>query len=900
MTKKILLGLFVLLLVAISFVAYNFYKNVKEPVSQTAFEAIPQNAALIIKENNFGALFQKISTTNIIWEELSTQTSSAKKLNNKMHFLDSLLNGPFKAMVASKEVLSSLHLSGANNYDFIFYVSIPESGNNDVLQKLKVATKKNPTSRDYDGVAIHTFPYGEGKKIALTHYKNTLAFSFSTVLIEDVIRQLNSTNSLLTDSTFAKVIRTSGHSDDGNIYLNNTNFTKIITQFLNKSTKSKTQKLGDVAKWTELDLTIKPNSIALNGFSFADDKNMLALFKNQQPQDLNMLEVIPHNAAYIYHYGLSSTKMFIENRTALLKSNNEYFRYQKFLDQKTTEYGIDLEVEFLGNITQEAALIITESQSEDFTNNKFVVFKVNDKAKAKANLNSIAAKTNDEPSEPILFNELEIKQLNLSNLFPNLLGNPFPNFEQHYYAFIDDYAVFTNTESALKSFITANKNNKTLENNENFNSFNEHLSSGSNVFIYSSIARSVNLYKTLINEENKSVFDDQLDVFRKFEAVAYQMTTEKNNLYYNNVYLKYNPVYKQETGSLWELALDSTIGNEPQIVKNHKTNAKEIIVQDNANKLYLISNTGKIIWTKQLAEKVRSKFHQIDVYKNNKLQLLFNTKSKIYLLDRNGNNVEKFPVKLPAEAKNEVIPMDYSKNRNYRILIGCNDNMVYNYTVTGEKVKGWEYTSTNSPAKGKMWHFALAGKDYIVIPLANGAIKIIQRSGKDRLKLDKLLPVGNTCYLQTGSSLAKTYIITADTNGTVVKLFLNDKKEALKFDNVTPNSSFSFFDFNGDNSMDYAFTSGNSIFVSDNAKKTLFKNEYETNITHKPLSFKLADHKNGVVTENQIYLIDHQGVVEDGFPLPGSNVFHIADINNDQTMNLVVAHENMLYTYNIK
>lgn len=59
MTKKILLGLFILLMGAVSFIAYNFYKNVKEPISKTAFEAIPINAALIIKENNFNALVKK-------------------------------------------------------------------------------------------------------------------------------------------------------------------------------------------------------------------------------------------------------------------------------------------------------------------------------------------------------------------------------------------------------------------------------------------------------------------------------------------------------------------------------------------------------------------------------------------------------------------------------------------------------------------------------------------------------------------------------------------------------------------------------------------------------------------------------------------------------------------------
>ena len=140
MTKKILLGLFILLMGAVSIIAYNFYKNVKQPVSKTAFEAIPQNAALIIKENSFNALYTKLATTNIIWEELITNTETANKTNAKIHYLDSLLTGPFKPLFIDQTILGSLHLSGANDFDFIFYIPI----NNDITEE-KLIQKKSFT-----------------------------------------------------------------------------------------------------------------------------------------------------------------------------------------------------------------------------------------------------------------------------------------------------------------------------------------------------------------------------------------------------------------------------------------------------------------------------------------------------------------------------------------------------------------------------------------------------------------------------------------------------------------------------------------------------------------------------------------------------------------------------------
>ena len=906
MTKKILLSLFVLLMGAVSIIAYNFYKNVKEPVNKTTFEAIPQNAALIIKESNFNSIYNKITSGNIIWEELITNTTSALNTEMQLHYLDSLLNGPFKETFKNRSILGSLHLSGANDFDFIFYIAVGDDITDDaIVQKIKNVTRKNPEDRDYDGVTIHTVPTNNNSKISLIVYKNTLAFSYSTVLIEDVIRQLNGENNLLNDPTFSRVISTSGQSEDGNLFVNNKYFSKVINQHLNPETKDYINTFENYTGWTELDIGVKPNSLTFNGFSFSDetDDHSINLIRGQKPQGLDILSVIPYNAAFVFDYGLNNAQTFFENRKKLLKSNNQFFNYQKYLDEQTKQYGIDLEEEFLKNIGNEVAFVVTESLTQDFLSNKYVIFQSNDIDKAKENLSAIAGKVNKEPFEKISFNDHEINKIDLPKLFPTLLGKPFINLDNNYYTIIDDYVVFANNENALTTFITNISIGKTLVKNENFNELNDNLSSNSNIFIYNNIARSVNLYKQFCKEDYLPIIDEKIELLRKFEAIVFQVNAEKNGLFYNNIYMKYNPVYKQETRSLWELQLDSTVKTMPQLVINHNTNAKEIIVQDTGNKLYLISNTGKIIWTKQLNEPVMGNFNQIDVYKNNKLQLLFNTKSKLYLVDRNGNNVESFPVKLPADASNPVTVMDYENNKNYRLLIGCNDNMVYNYTAEGKPVDGWEYSSTESPAKGNIWHFALTGKDYIVIPLKNGKTKIIERSGKDRVKMENKLPdTYNPVYLKVGNELGKTYLITADSTGSVTKLYFNDKKEIVKFDDIPANAVFSFFDFNENNSNDYIFNWDKTLKIFDADKKEIYNSGFQSTITQLPLFFKMNDksHKTGIVSGNQIYLLNSKGEVIDGFPLAGSTSFSVADINKDNTTNLVVAINNMIYTYNLK
>ena len=118
-----------------------------------------------------------------------------------------------------------------------------------------------------------------------------------------------------------------------------------------------------------------------------------------------MLAIIPFNAAYVYHYGLSDSKRFFENKKTSLKNTNQFYNYQKYLDNQTSNYGIDLEEELLANIGNEVAFIITESQNEDFTNNKFVVFHSKEMEKTATDLLNISEKVNEEPFEIVSFND---------------------------------------------------------------------------------------------------------------------------------------------------------------------------------------------------------------------------------------------------------------------------------------------------------------------------------------------------------------------------------------------------------------------------------------------------------------------------------------------------------------
>ena len=120
---------------------------------------------------------------------------------------------------------------------------------------------------------------------------------------------------------------------------------------------------------------------------------------------------------------------------------------------------------------------------------------------------------------------------------------------------------------------------------------------------------------------------------------------------------------------------------------NHLNKQKEIVVQDIKNNLYLISNSGKILWKKQLEGPVLGTIEQIDIFKNGRLQLLFATPHKVYLIDRNGKDVAPFPGNFNDVITQPLSVFDYDKDKNYRLLVTQGKNILM-YDKNLKEVKG--------------------------------------------------------------------------------------------------------------------------------------------------------------------------------------------------------------------
>jgi len=187
---------------------------------------------------------------------------------------------------------------------------------------------------------------------------------------------------------------------------------------------------------------------------------------------------------------------------------------------------------------------------------------------------------------------------------------------------------------------------------------------------------------------------------------------------------------------LWSTSLEAPVISGPFLVKNHRSGVNNVVVQDETNTLYWLNEAGEVQWSKKLGEAVVGPIQQVDLFKNDKYQLVFTTSNQLHCIDLLGRNVEAFPIELPSTTTLGLTVVDYDKNRNYRFLVPCGDRL-YNFTSDGKRVEGWKTDASNGPLTQRPFLYQRGGKDYIITSTLEQAF-ILNRRGESRIKTNTL------------------------------------------------------------------------------------------------------------------------------------------------------------------
>jgi outer membrane protein assembly factor BamB len=808
---------------------------------------------------------------------------------------------------------------GKDRLSALFYLSLEE----DVSQSdMNAAIQSNfgeeviVNERRYETVLLRDVSFKSSARIKGFSYVITdglLIAGTSSILLEDAVRSLNSAGGIYNQDGFKKVAATAGKYVLGNLYLNYAYLDQLFLPLVSSEMQHEYSPLPDLAVWGEFDLDLRKNAWLLNGMTYADDslKGWLNLFREQSPVRLEAPSFIPSNAIEFLAVGISDIQQFSNAFIEELKIREQYPAFQLADNNSRKTLGESMFTQILELINDEIAwFTLEDNRNEHFS--EVVMIEVRSRSAARDLLTGWVSEMAALRGEGMqiytdnyqLDDQVSYTIYSLPEQFYNL--SIIGRFIRSHFAFYDNYIIFSDSKEAVSRTIYQNVLQKTLKNELYFGELNNLLSTKANLTYFLRPEPYLLMKEHLLKKQVRRFSEDISGTIRKIPGVIVQYARE-GEMFYSNISLAYSSKLKERAHTVWESLLDSTVRNKPYLVINHYTSEREILVQDTKNSLYLINSTGRILWKVPLDGPILSEAIQVDYYTNGKLQYLFNTAGGIHLIDRNGNYVDRYPVKLRADATNGIAMFDYDNRRDYRIFVACEDRRVYAYDLEGRIVPGWSFRRSEGRVHKPVQHFRIADKDYIVF---SDQIRpyILNRRGDERILIKEPVVVSdnNIFYLDMNISGKGPRFITTDATGAVIGINLNGEVDRVLDHSATSGHFFRIRDINQDGQTELIFANENLLEVLDLKGERLFSYKIKSDISTIPdiYQFSSSDLKIGLtdVDNNMIYLINSDGTVYEGFPLEGNTRYSIGYFaGSDSRFNLVVGNQNgFLYNYSIE
>ena len=881
MLRKFIIGIIIAGCTGALFLSYFF---LKEEVKQheDPIVAIPKSAAIIAECQNIRETWSRISETNLVWSEVLA-IPEIQKLDRKVRVVDSLFSTSqgLEEVLDNKKTVVSFHSNG-NGSEF-FIATVCDESEFILFDKMVDNEIQKLESGELQGEKIKSFSTGD--EIYAYAYKSPfILFSSSKDLLGASLVQIKKKSSILELKSFVDLRSTASNSSALHLYVNFEELGRIAFPYIEKEIADKLYGGEIFPNWITFDLSLKSDALLFSGISTTDSKNkLLATVLGQVPKQSLIKPNLPKDIRVLKRISISNPKKFItENNSAYLEEMEENCQCDPI---ETVSSWLGGEIVYLDHSHYSSSPIkslLIETNGLENVLGRLTLLGVGD---------SIVDNNHGVDIYPVIDNELL-----------QIFGDEFALEEDVFFCQKDNYAIFSSRVGMNKILRQWRKEQAVIQQTI-FSSFSERfMANFSSNDYYWKCDKLLESLENILKHEYLLKLNSYLDIFKKIGSISWQTAPSGKEYQYHSIAVNASQGDEGTSNALWSLKLKSAVLRAPELMKNHRTNTLEVLIQDAENSIHLISATGKIKWSKKLEGPIMGKVKQIDVYSNNKWQMLFNTSSKIHLVDINGNEVKGFPIELKATATNPLAVLDYERNKQYRILVACSDSQIYNYNQAGEIIKGWNCDLTEDSVVNELRHFVSESKDYILFTDISGTIYMLDRRGGRRVELTQKVNTNLQRLIQfeKGFNFTTSKLIYKDSN-TLCKIEFNDTKTYFNLDSTHTEYDLSIVDLDGNNLFDYVVSYLNRVEIYGPDKKLSFFETFDFNIKNQLKV--VGDNLKFLLIENQdeIYLYSSKFIPIPNFPVLGSVHTAIGDINKDGRTNVVtICYSNELKVYSIE
>ena len=656
------------------------------------------------------------------------------------------------------------------------------------------------------------------KEIYKTVIDDYIISSNKDIVLENIIRDNNISNPV-SDSDLLKIIKGIDLNDPFNIFILSKNSSLSLNNLSDLSSFSDINN-----SWISYDFKYSLEEVKMTGAARINDSvnTKISILKNIPSSEIKTDKIIPNSFSSFYSFTVSDSERFIFNFQNYLKGND-------FSSENLNFNSLNLinEINFVED--QEKFLILGITNIDQIDN----YFELNE-----------------------IDNLDNIRKINLDNALKTVINSFDQEILSAYALILDDYLVITKSVSQMKKIINSNRINDNLSSNPKYTDF-KNLKSKKHSFFW---VRNNSSGK--INQDKNNEIDSEIYPF-----IGFSLVINQNIALLDFDYSKINNTNEgKDIYTEFFLTFENEIISEPIWIKNHTNNEYDFTFQDSENYLYYYSNSGEEYWKKKIPKKIIGDIKQIDAYKNGRVQISFRTEDYFYVLDRNGNEVKDLSFKIDSGVINNPLSIfDYEKNRNYRFLI-TNDNTISMFDSKGKKVNGFKPELFESSIVRSPVHIRIDGKDFIIVQLESGDLKILDRRGNDRIKVDQKIQFSKNSIF----SYLKTFT-TTDSEGNLIQIDMNGKLSKKNLNISIDN----LIDIKNDNLV---YISDNNLSIKGINIKLPFGRFSKPKIFYESgkMFIGITD-----FSEKNIYLYKDNGELITGFPLKGNSIIDIKDSDKD-------------------
>ena len=887
--------LLVLIIIASLWGVLQHFQQRSEIRNLDPYALIPSDAWLIADIKDPNEITSFFLSDSLAWKELKSLEVMVQ-FKERLKWLDSIsdTDADLRLALEKTRILASVHSSIRGESPVLLQVRFNPELRLSPLERLleeRLEQQARDKVHDFLGTPVYSLEIHGGGLFFAAFYKGSLLISPGKRLIEYAITQEISGSALLAEEALNEIRAVSG-SRASNVFFDGQHLCEAI-ELLYALALHSLVPCEAFSGWMGWDLTLLGDEIRLTGFARSEKgySSFLNLFSGQEASDPFLMKYIPSASASfsILNFDQASA---LEDSLARNLTNQGREEFPDSVNRNTL-------FPFLGDAMASVLLYAPGVEPREA---KFSMMHAGDPGRLwEKMLDQEAWETQDETMIPVdtVFDKV-IYRLIPEGLIQALNWSMFSSGIQFVSLRDSILLAGTNAQTLKRALMQIHygqviSNESRLSEDFIFQQPESHLLFMVNIPYLSDMIQPYfeKGVSNLIGEIGEGVFP-----LGRFTA---QFSYHREPLFFSNV--SFHSEGAEQTGPhrfLWEMRLDTLAHIRPVCIRNHIDGSTEIFLQDSNRNLYLVDRFGNLLWKRKINGLINSEVYQVDRYNNGKLQILFSTPSHLHLIDRNGNDVEGYPIRMRVSAPQGITVVDYDGNHDYRILFAGADLRIHNVDIEGERVDGWSRPKIDQPAAFSPKYIKLDTRDYLLVVDEKGKPYFFDRRGRMRFTLPgafRLAP-GNPVY-----SLKKNgqeQLLALGRDGSVVQINGNGTVESFILNTLSAEAGFLLMNPASDENPVYVFTDGPELRAYDRLGKSLFSHVLPGPVSYPPglstagsrLFVSVIDEKN-----QQLFLFDEMGELVPAFPLPGTRGLCLESLRQDQTWNLITVQNDRLVVY---